>query len=461
MKCTVNDLNLSFDKDNKLRTTIGRVTGWDVNKAYVLAAQLQNKDFKKYLSENLTADDILKDATVDINNITEADYVNIKQNKLGSLLNAYYLKTYHSVNNTKTNKAMGRLMGFSSSTAKKIAKDYVADMIIERYQVELNKPRALRKNTETIIKEIRDKVRTQFIERADDFAHNILDTDKYSNEAKEYAQKYLDVIDKINKIADEIDDNNPWLRSTQGLLNDYKNRSLSVEEKKQYDELQANFEEQVLAQKRRQEALAQYRRDRRVMAVNLVNLFSSNVDGALNVRNRNFSNLYMQIIGNPEEFFFEVYNTKKMTNLIKEYDKIGDITEYIEEEDTNNDSQENKYNEQTVDETSKSWEDSLYKNFNQAISTKMKFMLSRIPKLTSPFNPKDESQAIDTNNELGVQTYYDTQYLTVQMITHGDFSSVESMISSLEEKSKTIKALYGLGKFINDLKQNRGLANFV
>lgn len=461
MKCTVNDLNLSFDKDNKLRTTIGRVTGWDVNKAYVLAAQLQNKDFKKYLSENLTADDILKDATVDINNITEADYVNIKQNKLGSLLNAYYLKTYHSVNNTKTNKAMGRLMGFSSSTAKKIAKDYIADMIIERYQAELNKPRALRKNTETIIKEIRDEVRSKFLERADDFAHNVLDTNKYSNEAKEYAQKYLDVIDKINKIADEIDDNNPWLRSTQGLLNDYKSRQLTVEEKKQYDELQANFEEQVLAQKRRQEALAQYRRDRRVMAVNLINLFSSNVDGALNVRNRNFSNLYMQIVGNPEEFFFEVYHTKKMTNLIKEYDKIGDITEYIEEEDTNNDSQENKYNEQTVDETSKSWEDNLYKNFNQAISTKMKFMLSRIPKLTSPFNPKDENQAIDTNNELGVQTYYDPQYLTVQMITHGDFSSVESMISSLEEKSKTIKALYGIGKFINDLKQNRSLANFV
>lgn len=461
MKCTVNDLNLSFDKDNKLRTTIGRVTGWNVNKAYVLAAQLQNKDFKKYLSENLTADDILKDATVDINNITEADYVNIKQNKLGSLLNAYYLKTYHSVNNTKTNKAMGRLMGFSSSTAKKIAKDYVADMIIERYQAELNKPRALRKNTETIIKEIRDEVRSEFLKRADDFAHNVLNTNKYSNEAKEYAQKYLDVIDKINKIADEIDGNNPWLRSTQGLLNDYKNRSLSVEEKKQYDELQANFEEQVLTQQHRQEALAQYRRDRRVIAVNLVNLFSSNVDGALNVRNRNFSNLYMQIIGNPEEFFFEVYNTKKMTNLIKEYDKIGDITEYIEEEDTNNDSQENKYNEQTVDETSKSWEDNLYKNFNQAISTKMKFMLSRIPKLTSPFNSKDANQAIDTNNELGVQTYYDPQYLTVQMIAHGDFSSVESMISSLEEKSKTIKALYGLGKFINDLKQNRGLANFV
>ena len=461
MKCTVNDLNLSFDKDNKLRTTIGRVTGWDINKAYVLAAQLQNSSFKKYLSENLTENDILKGATVDINNITEADYVNINQNKLGSLLNAYYLRTYHSVNNTKTNKAMGRLMGFSSSTAKKVAKDYVADMIISRYQSELNKPRNVRKSNGEILQEVHKEIRSQFLRRADDFAKNVLSTDKYSSEAKEYAQKYLDIIDKINQVADEIDANVPWLRSMQGQLNEYKNRELTVGEKKEYDALKADFDERRTAHRRKEQALAQYRRDRRVMAANLIDLYSSNIDGALNVRNRNFVNLYMQVVGNPEEFFFEVYNTKKMTNLIKEYDKIGDITEYIEEEDTNNDSQDNQFNEQSVDETSKTWEDNLYKNFNQVISTKMKFILSRIPKLESSFNPKDEVQAVDTNNELGVETYYDSQYLTVQMIAHGDFSNVESMISSLEEKSKNIKALYGLGSFINKLKQDRNLANFV
>ena len=461
MKCTVNDLNLSFDKDNKLRTTIGRVTGWDINKAYVLAAQLQNSAFKKYLSENLTENDILKGAAVDINNITEADYVNINQNKFGSLLNAYYLRTYHSVNNTKTNKAMGRLMGFSSSTAKKIAKDYVADMIISRYQSELNKPRNVRKSNGEILQEIHKEIRSQFLRRADDFAKNVLSTDKYSNEAKEYAQKYLDIIDKINQVADEIDANIPWLRSMQGQLNEYKNRELTVGEKKEYDALKADFDERRTAHRRKEQALAQHRRDRRVMAANLIDLYSSNIDGALNVRNRNFVNLYMQVVGNPEEFFFEVYNTKKMTNLIKEYNKIGDITEYIEEEDTNNDSQDNQFNEQSIDETSKTWEDNLYKNFNQAISTKMKFILSRIPKLESPFNSKDEVQAIDTNNELGVETYYDSQYLTVQMIAHGDFSNIESMISSLEEKSKTIKALYGLGSFVDKLKQDRNLANFV
>lgn len=461
MKCTVNDLNLSFDKDNKLRTTIGRVTGWDINKAYVLAAQLQNSNFKKYLSENLTENDILKGATVDISNITEADYVNINQYKLGSLLNAYYLRTYHSVNNTKTNKAMGRLMGFSSSTAKKVAKYYVADMIIEKYQANLNKPQPLRKTNKEIIQEVHTAIRSQFIKRADDFAENILATDKYSNEAKEYARKYKDIKDRIDFLDAELKVENPILDEMQNRLNDYKSRSLSVEEKKEYDTLKKDFLSKATANQRKRQAFAQYKRDRRIMAANLIDLYSSNIDGALNVRNRNFVNLYMQIVGNPEEFFFEVYNTKKMTNLIKEYAKLGDISEYIEEEDSNNDEQDNQYNNQTVDETSKTWEDNFYKNFNQAISTKMKFMLSRVEKLERPFNPKDSVQAFDTNNELGVNTYYDSQYLTVQIISKGDFSDVESMIRSLEEKSKTIKALYGLGSFIDKLKRDRNLANFV
>ena len=461
MKCTINDLNLSFDKDNKLRTTIGRVSGWNIDKAYMLAAQLQSDDFKKYISENLTDNDILKDATVDINNITDADYVNIKQNKLGSLLNAYYLRTYHSVNNTKTNKAMGRLMGFSSSTAKKLAKDYIADMIIDVYQLELNKPKSRRRGYDKIIPEIINKVRKEFIERADDFANNIINTDKYPKEAKDYAQKYIDIVDKLNSIDNELKSEDEWLSSMNAQIQTYKNRPLTVEEKRTYDRLVKDYKERLTSHKHKLQAYAQYRRDRRIMAANLINLYSSNVDGALNERNRNFVNLYMQIVGNTDEFFFEVFHNKKMTNLIKDYDRIGDISEYIEEEDINNDNQEIQYNNETVDETSKTWEDNLYKNFNQAISTKMKFRLSRIRKLKNPFNANDTTQAVDTENELGIETYYDPQYVTVQMFSHGDFSSVESMIRSLEIKSQTIKALYGIGEFINELKQDRVLANFV
>ena len=461
MNCTISDLNLSFDKDNKLRSTIGRVTGWDINKAYIFAAQLQSPTFKKYLSLNLTENDIHKGTTVDINNIQNSDYVNIDQNKLGSLLNAYYLEHYHSVDNTKTNKAMGRLMGFSSSTAKKVAKEYVADEIIDKYQIELNKPRENRKETEVILNEVRDKINDEFYKRADDFATNILSTDKYSNNAKNYAQHYKDVVDKGTQAVTEYNTENKWLNNANTRLIEMESVPFTAESKKEYDSLKKEYNERKLANKRRKLALAQLKRDKKVIALNLLTLFGSNVDGAIAVRNRNFANLYTQLNGNTDEFLFEVFNTKKMTNLIKEYVKIGSIDEFIEEEDINNDEAENKFNNQTVDETSKSWEDNLYKNFNQTISTKMKFILSRIPKLDSPFNNTAETQAFDTNNELGVASYYDPQYLTVQIHANADLTDIESFISSLEEKSKTIKALYGLGKLVNDMKQDATLAKYV
>lgn len=461
MNCTINDLNLSFDKDNRLRSTIGRVSGWNVDKATMLAAQLQSDDFKKFLSKNLTDNDILTDATVDINNIQNSDYVNIKQNKFGSLLNYYYLTHYHSIDSTKTNKGMGRLLGFSSSNAKKVAKEYVGDLIIGRYQNELNKPREVRKTNGDIINEVRKELNDTFIKRADNFADNIIATDKYSQEAKDYAQRYKDTIKRGKTLAAEINRNNPWLSSTKSLIDEFEKKERNAAEEKQYQELKKNYEEIGKAQNQRREAIARIKQDRKIMAYNLMTLFISNEDAAVGVRNHNFANLVMQVNGNPNEFFFEVYNTKKMTNLIKEYNKTGDISEYIEDEDINNDDQDNQFNNQTIDETSKSWEDNLYKNFNTAVSTKMKFMLSRIPKLAAPFSSTSNAQAADTNNELGVPLYYDSGYLTLQIFANADFTNIDSMISSLERKSNQIKALYGLGSFINRLKQDRTLANYV
>ena len=460
MNCTVNDLNLSFDKDNKLRTTIGRVSGWNTDKAYVLAAQLKSDAFKKYLATNLVSEDILKDASVDINDIKEEDYVNIKQNKLGSLLNAYYLEHYHSVDNTRTNKAMGRLMGFSSSNAKKTAKEYVADDIIERTQKELNKPKGTRKNNADIIEETRRHINTTFLNRSIDFAYNVLSTDKYGKEAKDYAEKFLDANNKAEELTDEVNALADWLNEANERIKELKDKEHTPKETKEYKKLVKDYKTNKEIYSKKLQAATQYKRDRYIMALNLINLYSSPVDGELNVTNRNYANLVTQINCNANEFFFEVYHTKKMTNLIKEWEKTGEINEYMEEEDTNNDTVDSKFNDQSIDETSKTWEDNGYKNFNQAISTKLKFILSRTPKLKSPFNPTAETQAYDTNNELGVTTYYDSQYLTVQINTFGDFTDVESMIQSLERKSKEVKALYGLGHLVDKLKKDRNLANY-
>ena len=460
MECTINDINLSFDKDNRLRSTIGRVSGWSVDKAIMLAAQLQTESFKSFLKENLLPTDIIKDAEVDINNIKDEDYVNIKQNKFGSLLNAYYLKTYHSVNNSKTNRGAGRLMGFSSSNAKGVAKNYVADLVIDKYQENLNKPREARKDNPQIIREVIDEIDNAFLKRADEFANNIISTDKYNNAAKEYARKFLDVTSRMDVTKQEANDLYYDIQSTIAQINEMNKRKLTKGEREAYDTLKQNYEESNTRHKNLTKAFYQLKRDRAIMAMNLINLYSSNIDAALSERNKNFLNLYLQVKGNPNQFFFEVFHTKKMTNLVKEYDKLGDINEYEEADEDNDDIITDKFNDQSTDETSKSWEDNLYKNFNQSISTKMRFILARVPKLAAPFNPTETEPNYNTENELGVRTYYDPSYLILQIHTFADFSSAEAMINSLDSKSKEIKALYGLGELVNRMRQDREFANY-
>lgn len=460
MECTINDINLSFDKDNRLRSTIGRVSGWSVDKAIMLAAQLQTEGFKKFLKENLLPTDIIKDAEVDINNIKDEDYVNIKQNKFGSLLNAYYLKTYHSVNNSKTNRGAGRLMGFSSSNAKGVAKNYVADLVIDKYQENLNKPREARKDNSQIVREVIDEIDKTFLKRADEFANNIISTDKYNNAAKEYARKFLDVIDRMNITKQEANNLYNDIQSTIAQINEMNKRKLTKGEREAYDALKKNYDESNTRHKNLTKAFYQLKRDRAIMAMNLINLYSSNIDAALSERNKNFLNLYLQVKGNPNQFFFEVFHTKKMTNLVKEYDKLGDINEYEEADEDNDDIITDKFNDQSTDETSKSWEYNLYKNFNQTISTKMRFILARVPKLAAPFNSTETEPNYDTENELGVRTYYDPSYLILQIRTFADFSSAEAMVNSLDSKSKKIKALYGLGELVNQMRQDREFANY-
>ena len=351
-------------------------------------------------------------------------------------------------------------MGFSSSNAKGVAKNYVADLVIDKYQENLNKPRESRKDNAQIVREVIDEIDKAFLKRADEFVNNIISTNKYNNAAKEYARKFLDVIDRMNIIKQEANNLYNDIQSTVAQINEMNKRKLTKGEREAYDALKKNYDEANTRHKNLTKAFYQLKRDRAIMAMNLINLYSSNIDAALSERNKNFLNLYLQVKGNPNQFFFEVFHTKKMTNLVKEYDKLGDINEYEEADEDNDDIITDKFNDQSTDETSKSWEDNLYKNFNQTISTKMRFILARVPKLAAPFNPTETEPNYNTENELGVRTYYDPSYLILQIHTFADFSSAEAMINSLDYKSKEIKALYGLGELVNQMRQDREFANY-
>lgn len=485
MNCTVNDINLSFDKENRLRDTIMRVSKTDSNKAVVLAGFLVNADFKKFLLKNITNDDILQGETISFNLFTNNDYIKINQNKLGSFLVDFYKNTYLSVDNSKTIKGMGRLDGFTSAAAKKIAKTHTASMLIDEYRKELIKdPKSRRKPLE-IIADVNRKITNTFYDRVDDFTKYLLGKEDASQRAKEMAQQYIELNNKLNEINKLNQDDNSWIEANQNrkeeLENQIKNYIKEANNAKKakdvatFKNIVANMEaaKKTLAElnedtkkivKKQAERInngVRISRDKYALAHNIVTLFADNYDDKQGVKLRNYANLVTQSRANADSWYFQVFNTKNMTSVVKEFNKVEDIEEYIEAQDENNDNIDDKYNEHNIDETTKSWEDNLYRNFNQTISGKLRMILSTVPKLSNKFNPTSDVQALDTENELGVTTYMDAQYLTVQIYSFGDFSSVDSLIDSLDKRSQTIKSLYGLGQIVNTMRNNKAFANYM
>ena len=472
MKCTINDINLSFDKDNRIRKTILRVTGHDADKAYVLASFLYDAGFKQFLLENITKDDVLKGETISFDNMSINDFVKLKQNKFGSLLNLYYIEHYHSVDNSKTKKGLGRLNGFTSASAKTVAKNYNASLLITEYRKEFSKPKDKRRKPLEIIAEVNKQMLNTFYDRTNDFARFIINDNSFSQEAKEYANKYLEILKEINEVNENITNITSWGKATTQVrieektrLNKLKKENASEELiKESTDKINKLGEEITANAAKRDEYVsrgATLTRDKYVIAQNLVALYSNDVNEDLGIRLRNYANLVAQTRGDANAWYFQVFNTKTMTSIIKDFNNVGDIEEFMQEQEEDDDAILSQYDGQTIDETTKSWEDHNYKNFNQAIDSKLRIILSSIPKLAEKYNIADEVQALDTNNELGVPTFMDAQFITVQIFSFADFTSVDSMINSLDIKSKSIKNLYGLGQIVNMMKRSKSFANYM
>lgn len=485
MDCTVNDIKLSFDKEDRLRKTIMRISRTDANKAAVLAGFLINSDFKKFLFNNITQDDIVKGETISFNTFVNSDYLKINQNKLSSLLADFYKDTYLSVDNSRTIKGMGKLDGFTSAAAKTVAKNYTASLLINEYRKELSKSQDTRRKPLQIIADVNDIILDTFYKRVDDFTVYLLNKNNLSEQAKTMIDQYLGLINELKQINKDNAEDNDWLKTNQTLKEELEAKlEIYIEEgkKAKKDKNKENFlnakqnkEETEKAidaiveeadkiktrQKQRNINGAIASRNRYALAQNLVTMFTEDYEDKQGIKLRNYANLINQCRTNADSWYFQVFNTKNMTSVIKDFNNVGDIEEFIEAQDENTDEITDKFNEHNVDETAKSWEDNLYKNFNQTISGKLRIILSTIPKLSDKFNNTSAAQALDTENELGVSTYMDAQYLTVQIYSFGDFSSVESLIESLDNKSQTIKALYSLGQLINMMKKHKDVANLV
>lgn len=476
MNCTATGVNLSFDKDNRLSSTLSRVSKADTNKRMVLAALLLNDSFKKYFLENVTISDVLNGEIVDFDNFTENDYYKIKQNKLGALLDTYYKDNYHVVDNSTTDKGNGKLSGFRTASAKTVARNYTATILVDEYAKDAKKPKNERRKTIEIVAAVNDKILGTFYDRTTAFATQVKNDDNFSKEDKALAKKYLDAVEELDSFNTDIRSKQQWYRAYKSqqeeiakrlqeiklAIKNTKDTNLTEEYRSlaaQYAELKKNMDSITKEYNDKKLSYPLLKLAKYAYAQQFITTVADNNTVQHGERLLNYANLVMQTRTNANEWYFGVFNTKTMTSIAKAFNKVGDITEFITEEDNNFDEITSEYDGRSIDETARTWEDALAKNFTQNVDNDLKIILSTIPKLDNRYNTRENVQAIDTNNELGVPMYMSVPYVITQIFSFCDVSNIDSFINSIEQKANSVAALYGLGKIVQMMKTDRVFAN--
>ena len=489
MNCVTTGVNISNDIDNRLFNTVARIAETDNVKRNILSALLNNDanvEFKWYLWSHLTKDDFLKSSNVDINDVTtftNKDYVNIKQNKLAKLLNDFYEYKYPSINNSKTNKAEGSLNGFLTGSAKSLAKTETAKLIIEEYGKDMFLPKNKRRDRYVILREVNKRILNEFYNRVNNYIAEINNPDNtnYNKNAEKDINEYLHILDRIkelkfqrsslNATITELKNNRSDLIARRGQLNTL-NKTASVEEQAvnnatiadintELNQIETRLKESNDSLDTLKNPIAQLNYVKYVLANNIVNDHINSYIGVQKNRLINYRNLVEQTRNNADNWYNQVYHHKTMTDIVKSMELTENLDQYLAGVDTNEDELIDTNNTQNVDETTKSWEDNLYKSFDNAVSGKLKLLIAQLDNLSQPFNENAELQAIDTNNELGVSTKMNVQKVINNIFSFADYSNIDNFINSIEEKSKNVKALYGLGPLVKTMKERRDIANFV
>ena len=489
MNCVITGVSISNDVDNRLAKTVATVAKTDNTKANILSALLNNDanvEFKWYLWNHLTENDFLKGSNININDLTaftNKDYVNIKQNKLAKLLNDFYEYKYPSINNSKTNKAEGSLNGFLTGSAKSLAKTETAKLIIEEYGKDMFLPKNKRRDRYVILREVNKRILNEFYNRVNNYIAEINNPDNtnYNKNAAEDINKYLNILDRIkelkfqrsslNATITELKNNRSDLIARRGQLNTL-NKTASVEEQAvnnatiadintELNQIETRLKESNDSLDTLKNPIAQLNYVKYVLANNIVNDYINSYIGVQKDRLINYRNLVEQTRNNADNWYNQVYHHKTMTDIVKSMELTENLDQYLAGVDTNEDELIDTNNAQNIDETAKNWEDHLYKSFDNAVSGKLKLLIAQLDNLSQPFNENAELQAIDTNNELGVSTKMNVQKVINNIFSFADYSNIDNFINSIEEKSKNVKALYGLGSLVKTMKERRDIANFV
>lgn len=413
MECFEFGYVIKGDVNDTLKKTVEYCSDGIKQKAKVLAGYIQSDDFLEFCKK-----DEKFDSTKSI--------LENKQNTVRRILKQYYELKHQDVTTAAAKRQADLLMGFSSVKARNIAINDTATIIFLLYEQERksSKYNNVKLNRVKIIQKAIDALEKDYINNV---ALKVYNQNKEidDNTIKEFKEAYNNAI-RLNKKIIEL----------KQLI---KNDNDIDNNKKKLDEIYKEYTEA-----RRQ----QYNK-----AYNLVNKF-----GDIAQKNRN--NYIEQVKRNPNFWFTKAFESSKLVNIVGEFENVLESDKLTNENFTDDEDYTNPGAE-SVDETTKSWEDKLWASFEKPVAADLKLYFNTIYKLDSPAEVGTRVYNYDTNNEIGLKTTMGANFIIRELYTRGNFNSVNDFIDSIVRMATDIAEDYGLIKIADDCINDPVFANRI
>lgn len=413
MECFEFGYVIKGDVNDTLKKTVEYCSDGIKQKAKVLAGYIQSDDFLEFCKK-----DEKFDSTKSI--------LENKQNTVRRILKQYYELKHQDVTTAAAKRQADLLMGFSSVKARNIAINDTATIISLLYEQERksSKYNNVKLNRVKIIQKAIDALEKDYINNV---ALKVYNQNKEidDNTIKEFKEAYNNAI-RLNKKIIEL----------KQLI---KNDNDVDNNKKKLNEVYKEYTEA-----RRQ----QYNK-----AYNLVNKFG-------NIAQNNRNNYIEQVKRNPNFWFTKAFESSKLVNIVGEFENILESNKLTNENFTDDEDYTNPGAE-SVDETTKSWEDKLWASFEKPVAADLKLYFNTIYKLDSPAEVGTRVYNYDTNNEIGLKTTMGANFIIRELYTRGNFNSVNDFIDSIVRMATDIAEDYGLIKIADDCINDPVFANRI
>lgn len=413
MECFEFGYVIKGDVDDTLKKTVEYCSDGIKQKAKVLAGYIQSDDFLEFCKK-----DEKFDSTKSI--------LENKQNTVRRILKQYYELKHQDVTTAAAKRQADLLMGFSSIKARNIAINDIATIISLLYEQErkASKYNNVKLNRVKIIQKAIDSIEKDYINNV---ALKVYNQNKEvdDNTIKEFKEAYNNAI-RLNKKITEL----------KQLI---KNDNDVDNNKKKLNEVYKEYTE--------------VRRQQYNKAYNLVNKFG-------NITQKNRNNYIEQVKRNPNFWFTKAFESSKLVNIVGEFENILESNKLTNENFTDDEDYTNSGAE-SVDETTKSWEDKLWASFEKPVAADLKLYFNTIYKLDSPAEVGTRVYNYDTNNEIGLKTTMGANFIIRELYTRGNFNSVNDFIDSIVRMATDIAEDYGLIKIADDCINDPVFANRI